>query len=167
MAEHVTLIGSENILRRISYLRHDIDDPKIFNEVGLFLTFKVEARTAEGRDVHDRRFEPYSPAYKKYREDEGHSGEKVNLFFSGSMMAALTFEGIPGGVRLFFQNTSDPEGVRNPLKAFWHNTGAEPQPKRKFFALSESDRAGAIGIIDKHIRRLARKRTTRRSRRRR
>lgn len=152
MSNVVTIIGMRGLLRRWRYMRHDIATNRLMREVGLFLTSQIQIRTAEGKDVEDRRFMPYSPAYRLFREKSGRSGSKVNLFFTGSMMSAMTFEETDDTVRLFFQNTSDPSGARNPLKAYFLNQ------EREFFALSEEDRQGALEIVDDHIRRVLRRR---------
>lgn len=159
MTDTVNIIGMRDVLRRFSLLRHEIASPAIMEELGLFFIAKIEIRTAEGKDVDGSAFEPYSESYRLYREAAGHSGSKVNLFFTGSLMSSLTYE-VKGNdtVRLFFQNTADPSGTRNPAKAFYINEGTENMPQRRFFAISDQERLEAIQIIERHIARLTRRR---------
>lgn len=155
----VTIVGIRDVLRRFALLSHGVESSDILNEIGLFLVTRIQARTAQGKDVDGDKFTEYSPEYRLFRERTGHSGTKVNLFYTGSMMSSMTFELYGNdGVRLFFQNTSDPSGTRNPDKAFWHNEGADPQPERRFFAVSEEDRLRAVNIIERRIRQLNRRR---------
>ena len=158
MSNPVTIIGMRETLRSLSYLSENINDLRLMREIGLFLISQIQIRTAEGKDVDGNAFTPYSPSYRHFRESKGHSGSKVNLFFSGSMMSAMTFTATDDAVTLFFQNTSDPSGARNPEKAFFHNTGAAPQPERRFFAISDNDRQGVRLLIDDHLRRIRRRR---------
>lgn len=153
MSNEFTLIGIPDLLRRLRYLRHNLSTPQLMGEIGLFLITKIQVRTAEGRDAEGAPFRPYSRQYRLFRESKGRSGSKVNLFFTGSMMSAMTYD-VRGDdtVRLFFQNTSDPSGTKNPLKA------AALNEDRRFFAINEEERLGALNLIEGHIRRLRRRR---------
>ena len=150
--EPVVIIGLGDIIRRIRYLGSNINDQSLMSEIGLFLISQIQIRTAEGVDVDGNAFTPYSPGYALFRRRKGRSASRVNLFFTGSMMSAMTFEADSDEVTLFFQNTSDPSGTRNPAKAFFLNQ------ERRFFAMSEEDRQGVLRIIDNHIDRLRRRR---------
>lgn len=147
MYDDVTIIGIADVRRKLGYIRHDLANKKMMAEIGLFLTAKIETRTASGKDVDGDAFNDYSPAYRLIREKSGRSGSKVNLFWSGSLMSSLTFEETNDTVRLFFQSTSDAEGMENPAKAFFLNED------RRFFGISEEDRQGVLKIIRAYLRR--------------
>jgi hypothetical protein len=149
----IVVVGVADVLRRIRYLRYNIADKRVMSEIGLFFITKIQKRTAEGKDVDETPFTPYSPAYRRKREKNQRSGTKVNLFWTGSMMSSMTLNADKDSVKLFFQNTTAPNTkTPNPDKAFFLNQ------ERRFFAISESDRQGALDIIDNHIRRLRRRR---------
>ena len=152
MSNEFTIIGVRDVLRLFALIRHDLSTPEVMGEIGLFLITKIQIRTAEGKDVNGMPFEPYSPGYRLIRAAAGRSASKVNLFWTGSMMSSMTYE-VKGDdtVRLFFQNTSDPSGARNPLKAY------AQQQHRDFFSISEEERQGAIRIVLERLRQLRRR----------
>ena len=61
-------------------------------QAGFQLLDIIRTKTAKGIDFRDRPFLPYSSGYLKRLQKEGRS-TKVDLFYSGRMMGALT----PGG----------------------------------------------------------------------
>ena len=146
MSDPIVIIGLRQLIRRFRYLAHNIEDVRVMREVGLFLISQIQIRTAEGKDVDGQDFMPYSPQYRLFRESHGHVGSKVNLFYTGSMMSSMTFTPGKDRVTLFFANTTDPSGARNPLKAYFLNQD------RRFFAINDEDRAGVLRIIDRYIR---------------
>jgi len=151
VSDPVILIGLRDVLRRLSYLRN-FQDARVMDEVGLMLIARIQARTAEGRDVDGNTFEPYSPKYRLFRERTGRTGRKVNLFYTGSMMSSMTHTATKDMVTLFFANTQDPSGTPNPLKAYFLHQ------HRRFFAMSGEDRLMAMQIIRNHVRRQTRRR---------
>ena len=152
MSDPVVIVGMRDVLRRLNFLRHNIQDAATMREVGLMFIARIEMRTLEGKDVDGADFEPYSPKYKLFRAKTGRTTEKVNLFYTGSMLSSMMFEADKHSVTLFFANTEDPSGTRNPLKAYFLNQN------RRFFAINEEDRARALDIINRHIRRQIRRR---------
>ena len=152
MSDPVVLVGIRDVLRRLNFLRHNIQDRRVLDEVGMMFIARIQARTAEGKDVDDIAFEPYSPKYKLFRAKTGRTTEKVNLFYTGSMMSSMTHEATKDQVTLFFANTEDPSGTKNPLKAYFLNQ------ERRFFAINSEDRVRALDIINRHIRRQLRRR---------
>lgn len=121
-------------------------------EIGLMLISRIQARTSEGVDVNNQPFVPYSPRYALFRGKTGRTTQKVNLFFTGSMMGSMTETATKNQVTLFFMDTEDPSGGSNPKKAYFLNQ------ERRFFALSPDDRAKAMQLIDRHIGRQMRRR---------
>lgn len=115
------------------------------DEVGLFIISQIQIRTAEGKDVNGVDFVPYTVPYKLFRESKGHTGDKVNLFFTGAMMSSQTHSATDDSVRVFFMGTEDGSGASNPLKAYALNK------KRNFFALSGDDQREIERMIWEHI----------------
>lgn len=117
-------------------------------EIGLFAMTRIKSRTVEGEDVDGTPFKPYSPKYAMFRQEHGHPTNKVNLTFTGSMLSSMTFDPDADKVTLYFLNTTDEHGGRNPLKAFFLNQ------ERRFFALSRKDIEDIVDIVERYYRRL-------------
>lgn len=143
---------TERTLRKIENFS-EYPDRALLYEIGLFMQTRIKVRTSEGKDVDGKAFEPYSPAYALFRSKEQHPVSKVNLLFSGSMMSSMTFEigQEQRSVLLFFLNTADETGARNPAKAFFLNE------KRTFFSLSEQDVNDIVEMSRKFYRRKVRR----------
>ena len=95
---------------------------------------RIKLRTAQGLDSNKDIFEPYADSYSKHRLSEGHSAQKVDLFFSGRMQAAMSAEVLDeSSVRLFFNDPAQ------GLKAFYHHSGAGNLPVRDFFSINADD----------------------------
>jgi hypothetical protein len=136
MANQPTGIFSPDIGRitkALDLIQKNLFSKKLSTEIGMFAMFRIKKRTSEGKDVDSQDFEPYSPAYAKFRRAEGHPADKVNLFFSGSMLSSMSQREREKETTIFFLPTKDQNDVSNPEKAFWLNQ------KREFFALSEED----------------------------
>jgi hypothetical protein len=103
-------------------------------EIGMFLMTRIKTRTAAGVDVNGSEFKPYSAPYAFFRQQKGRPIDKVDLFFTGSMLSSMTYTATADQTRIFFSPTQDRSGMSNPSKAFWLNQ------KREFFGISEEDR---------------------------
>ena len=150
--EIVTIIGLREVLTSIRGLGELGNTKPLMEEIGLYFISQIQIRTAEGKDAEGRDFDPYSPAYAAFRRSKKHSADKVNLFFTGSMMSSMTEEASDNEVKLFFQNTSDKTGMKNPEKAFYLNEN------REFFAVPEEDRQYAINLVEDYINNILRNR---------
>jgi len=124
-----------------------ISNQPLFNEIGLFLAAQIKQRTAEGVDAERVQFKPYSTGHAVRRARLGLPIDRVDLFFTGSMLSSMTHEVSQNQVRLFFMPTSDKFGGYNPAKAFFINEDQD----REFFAISQSD---ADRIMDLAVMRL-------------
>jgi hypothetical protein len=133
---------------RLEGITRDMVSPKLLLRIGAFVKFRIDERTARGVDVEGSAFRPYSPRYKLFRKKEGHPTSKVNLFFSGSMLSALTFSAKGDVAKVFFLPSQDPSGTSNPLKAFYLNK------TRRFFAMSAEDIDLITRMVNKHIQKL-------------
>ena len=129
----VEVIGAARVQRRFQTLLATFGK-QLMGEVGMFVMTRIKERTAKGVDVGGSSFKPYSAQYAFFRESKGRPTDKVDLFFTGSMMSAMTPDASESRVRVFFLPTQDRSGSSNPAKAFYLNQ------KREFFALSPQDK---------------------------
>jgi len=116
-------------------------NPTLMGQIGAYLMFAIKTRTGEGEDAQGRDFRPYTDRYAEYRAKAGLPTSWVDLFFTGSMMSSMTFKASSKSVRLFFMNTEDKEGVKNPAKAYYN------QMDRDFFSIS----ADEVEVIEKMV----------------
>lgn len=114
---------------------------KLMAEIGFFLMARIKTRTSAGKDVDGTPFAPYSAKYAFFRQKKGRPIDKVDLFFTGSMMSSMTMEASQDSVRVFFMPTQDRTGTSNPAKAFWLNK------KRQFFAISDQDQQDITRVV--------------------
>lgn len=117
----------------------------LLENIAQYAIFRIKKRTSAGEDVDGRDFIPYSDKYSLIRQEYGRPTNKVDLFFTGSMMGAITSDISDEQVVLYFMNTSDSSNTRNPLKAFFLNES------RHFFALSEEDIKRIEDIVNKFV----------------
>ena len=118
---------------------------RLMAEIATFLIANIKLRTADGKDVSGQAFEPYSNKYAMFRKKKGHPTNKVSLFFSGSMLSSMDYEATTSTAKLYFLNTEDKTGTKNPSKAYWLNQ------KREFFALSDEDMREVENMVDEEI----------------
>lgn len=151
MAELVEIRGLEGLKDKVKFIEDSIFSKALMTEIGLFSQTKIKVRTLEGTDADGSMFAPYSPKYAVFRKLKGHPVDKVDLTFTGSMLSSMTMDADKKRVDIFFLNTEDPTGTKNPLKAFFLNQ------KRNFFALSESDIKGIMRIVNQYYHRIVEK----------
>jgi len=158
------LIGAQRVKARLEFAAKGMRAaPKLFGQVGAFMEQAIKVRVGEGKEVDGKRFDPYTPAYKAYRQEHGRPTGFVDLFFTGGMMNALTYTATGQQVRVFFMPTaSNPlprkkkvgEGggstanVTNAEKAYYLNE------KRPFFGFSDDDVNAIRGIAEDYIQQL-------------
>lgn len=142
----VSLFGVNRIISKMKRLEDNITSKTMMGEIGQYICFAIKKRTMEGVDADGVPFLPYSPSYALFRASTGRSTRKVNLFYSGSMLSAMTYKTTANQVRSYFLNTKDENGIRNPEKAF------HIQKRRRFFALSERDITQITNIVEEHYR---------------
>jgi hypothetical protein len=141
----VAIVGYSRLKLRLGRLEKFLTDPGIFEEIGAFIKESISLRTAEGEGIEGP-FQPYSKSYAKVRLKKGLPIDKVDLFFTGSMMGAMTYDAEPKEVRVFFLPTYDRKGVSNAAKALYNDE------RRNFFALTR-DEAKEIGnMVRKSLR---------------
>jgi len=93
----------------------------------------IKRRTKQGKDADEKMFKPYSDAYSAYRERHGRNTDKVDLSYTGKMMASLTAVPADGAALVRFKNSNDGR-IAN-----YHNS-LEPRskiPLRRFLDVVE------------------------------
>ena len=141
----VDINGIQTIKVLLNRLSGGLGSKRLMSEIATFLITSIKLRTAGGRDVNDAAFAPYSKGYAMFRAKEGYPTSKVDLFFSGSMMASMDYKATSTTATLYFLNTEDKTGTKNPNKAYWLNQ------KREFFALSDDDMREVEEMVDDEI----------------
>lgn len=127
-------------------LRHN---KKLMGLIGQYVEDRVKVSTAMHKDAEGTIFKEYSKPYKKVREKAGLPFGNVDLFWTGSMLSSLTNVPQDNIVRLYFMDTTDKFGMRNPKKAYFIQT--RPNKERKFFAISMKDVAAIEKIVQTYV----------------
>ena len=146
--EIIEVRGIDDLLSRLEHAGQHVFDRQLMGEIGEYIIFKIQERTARGVDADGGRFAPYTPRYRLFRQRTGHPADKVNLFYSGSMMSSMTRTQTDNEVKVFFMPTVDRKGVSNPLKAYALNK------KRRFFAVGPREQDKIIDMVREHAERL-------------
>lgn len=145
---NIRLDGLPRIKKKLREIESSPLSKSLMSEVGLFILARIKSRTIRGVDYSGKLFKPYSQQYKLFRKKKGHPTNKVNLTFTGSMLASMDFDSSEKQTRVFFLNTRDSTGTENPKKAFFLNE------ERKFFALSKDDVQRIMQMVTSYYRRL-------------
>jgi hypothetical protein len=119
----------------------------LMGQIGTYIEDQILFRTAEGKDVDENMFIPYSPLYAAFRSKKGRPVDKVDLNFRGSMLAALTHSASKDKVVVFFMPTVDREGVSDPEKAYYN------QQLRDFFGMSAKDVTEIEDMVNSYVQR--------------
>lgn len=157
MARSITVNGDKRLLRNLQSLDGALDS-SFLREASEYTILQIQKRTLKGKDADGKAFKPYSPQYRSFRIQKKRQGKPVNLFFHGDMFLAMTYDvkTLSKGnmfAQLYFMNTSDRSGAKNPQKAFFLHQD------REFFALSKDDIDGIMRIARSHVREKLRGRT--------
>lgn len=128
------------------------NDPRFWDAVSQEIATEIHKRTLKGRDVDDRRFKPYSDAYKKAKARgwlKGHGARgttganRVDLTLSGKMLKALS-AGVRHGKDFAQVRLSGNEGFKA-----WANE----ENGREFVGLSNKRLSKIFDKINKWIQR--------------
>jgi len=123
-------------------------------EAAAYVKAQILMRTRAGIDADEHDFTPYSSYWKRVRDRVGLPTDRVDLFFTGSMLASMTWKANKDRAVVFFRPSKDRFGSSNPEKAFYNHTKVGP---RKFFAMSESDIRELVSIYWKILKKQWRK----------
>lgn len=144
----IEIRGLNELIARLDDVSQNVFERRLMAEIGEYIIFRIEKHTAQGKDVEGRNFEPYSPRYKLFRRKTGHPVDKVNLFYSGSMMSSMTRTETDNESKVFFMPTTDRSGASNPLKAYALNKD------RRFFAIGVVEQQKIIDMVREHAEQL-------------
>lgn len=145
----VEFIGTEKLSMRFQQLLASMGK-QLMGEIGMFLMTRIKTRTAAGKDVEGSPFKPYSASYAFFRQKMGRPIDKVDLFFTGSMMGSMTYTETANSVRVFFaagfaksigRFFGGGKSTSNPEKAYYLNQ------KRKFFSMSPQDQKDIVHLV--------------------
>lgn len=154
MAGEIQIRGISRVVAKLEGIRAFRGSQLLMDEIGRGIVERILERTGKGVDVIGAEFDPYSTSYKKRREDLDLPVDDVDLFFSGSMLGALTWEASKKQVRIFFQDTPGTSigGVKptatNAEKALYN------QDKRDFFGMSSNDTVWATNLAQQWVKTL-------------
>jgi len=140
----ISITGIKGVQGKLKNLANTPFLRPMLSEIGMYAMHRIKKRTLKGDDVNDISFKPYSVAYAKERAKAGFPVKPVDLSRSGSMLSAMTYDTKISSVDIFFMNTTDSTGARNPSKAFFLNKD------REFFSLSETDIQGIMKIVSNY-----------------
>lgn len=109
----------------------------LLETLALYGKANILKRTAEGVDVDERNFKPYSLSYKQFRKKKGRPTEKPDLNFTGRMLGSMRTRAKNLNASIFFARKEEAD------KAAGHSLGLGilKNAKREFFALSQKDMA--------------------------
>ena len=114
-----------NLKKQSEQIKANID--KAIYEAAIEGRRMILDRTKRGISLDGKGFEPYSQAYKFYRQKKGR-GIKPNLMFRGTMLGAITTIKKRGYSLIKFTR------VEEAQKAAWN------QEKRPFFGLTDREK---------------------------
>jgi len=147
------LHGVQDRLSRLVNFR----SKEFFSRVGMFAMTRIKQRTEKGQSYEGTPFKPYSEGYKLFRQELGFQTNAPDLFLTGTMMGAMTYDAKPTSVKLFFRNNTNPptigsgkkqrklSQVSSSAKAYYnHQT-------RPFFKLNEEDIKKIVQMLSREL----------------
>lgn len=146
----LVLTGIYGIKGRLKQIEKSVFAKQMMGDIGMFVMSAIKDRTIAGDDVHGIDFIGYNPLYAKARKKAGYQTNHVDLTRTGSMLSAMNEEATSKQVEISFMNTLDPDGGKNPSKAFFLNED------REFFAISELETKQIMLIVDEYYQKIMR-----------
>jgi|GEM_PF-1990127 len=128
---------------------------RLMGIIGNYIKLQTLKRVSRGVDADGVPMVEYSKLYAAKRKKAGLPTGKVDLFWTGSMTASLTYVPLDGVVRLYFMDTTDKFGMRNPKKAYFIQT--HKKKPRHFFAISMKDITAIERVVNDYVDRYLRK----------
>jgi len=129
MPETVEVIRNFDLVEEIGDAIDSID----YDELMLRGIQIIKDKTESGVDYQNRPFRKYSKDYEETRLQKQLPINKVDLFFTGNMMSAITADSDNDGAVIKFLNKHDSG------KAFSHIRGSGSLPVRDFFFFDDDD----------------------------
>lgn len=90
MATNAVIVGNRKLKLYFKKIKKDLLHKKLLEEIGHFVDIRIEERTLRGKDADGKMIDGYSKAYELIRQEKGLQTAHKDLFFTGSMYAALT-----------------------------------------------------------------------------
>ena len=151
MLTGATFKGGKELNIHLGYLSQNFIRKKLLNEIGAFVNMTVKERTIDyNMNVYEDTMPDYSEYWARVRDNKGLQTDAVDLFFTGSMFAALTHKTDQDSVTSYFLPTKDKEGMSNPEKAFYLDESFE------FFGLNANDQDDIVNLVDDHVKKVMR-----------
>lgn len=133
----VRMQGAKEIQAAFSKLARGVVTPAMLMEAAKIIHTGILERTAKGVDADGKTFPAYSEKWAAIRRERGRPTSKVDLFFTGQMIGAITQRVVSGNeAQIFFVDT------QQAAKAHGHTTGwrgKKPGKERRFFAAGDQD----------------------------
>lgn len=138
----IKVIGERTVQEQLDDIADFLPLPKrALSNVAELWKEAIKRRTLDGVDASEATFVSYSPKYAAFRKKTGRTSGRVNLFYKGQMLAAMTHKTSKNLIRIYFRS------AREALKAHGHTFGSKNLPQREFFALNSNDLDRALDYI--------------------
>ena len=143
----LTIKGLDSVKVMLGNITTPGDYTPLLKSIGAKILTSIKTKTAIGIDYLNRKFNPYSEAYKKWKIKKGYSGI-VNLNLTGQMMGSLQVDVQDTDVIVRMNNQ---EAID---KTTYNQDGRVPRP---FMGVSPEVEAEINEMIDKYVSDLLRK----------
>lgn len=154
----VEIRGVERVRLKLKGIKSFKGSKLLLEEIGRGIVERILLRTSRGVDVTGSSFTPYSLSYKKQRESVGLQVDDVDLFFTGSMLAAMTYTASKTDVKIFFRPTAGTEVAGQKSTLASDEKALFNQERRDFFGMSSDDVEWATNLARDWVRTLLGKR---------
>ena len=88
----VDIDGIQRLSNLTDRLSGGFGSKQLMSEIATFLITSIKLRTAKGVDYKGKTFDPYDPKYAMFRAGKGRPVNKVDLFFTGSMLSSMDYK---------------------------------------------------------------------------
>lgn len=143
MRTRTTIAGLDKLKAALNNVKKGIAGSEALEKVSAGIEERLVERTAQGRDAYGEAFAPYTPQYAKRLARLGKDGKTVTLRRSGAMLNSITAQAQTAQVALSFNSPQEALKARRIQVA---GVGGR-STKRRFFALSEADRAWVVRAV--------------------
>lgn len=152
MKIRVRIEGVDRLKAALSGIKKGVASPQVMDRLSNGLKERLIARAALGRDAAGEGFKPYAPQYARRLARRGERSDIVTLRRSGAMLDSIKADAHPAA-GVSFNSSEESEKAR-----YLQETGAgRERTKRRFFAISDADRAWALKTLSDHAQETIRK----------
>jgi hypothetical protein len=139
------LVGLPELITKLRAIVDVANWQPTLTECGQVVRDSIQSKTGSGFDINDKKFNPYSLIYKKFKQSRGLSGTLVNLRLTGNMLDNLKQQTSGNICKIFIQ------GGFNNQKANRNQQGKKP---RVFFGISTQAQQTIHDILEKRLQEL-------------